>query len=99
MNTIATVSRPRWLTVVGVLGIVSMGVTVWLGLWVTPPDQVQGNLARLLYIHPPLATVALYWAGGSRWPAACCTCGPAPGRSSGTVWRRRPSKWGRCSQR
>ncbi len=30
----------------------------------TPPDQVQGNLARLLYIHPPLATVALYWAGG-----------------------------------
>ena len=26
--------------------------------------QVQGNLARLLYIHPPIATVALYWAGG-----------------------------------
>ena len=37
---------------------------MWLGLWVTPPDVVQGNLARLLYIHPPLATVALYWAGG-----------------------------------
>jgi heme exporter protein C len=64
MNTIARVSRPRWLTIVGILGIVSMGFTVWLGLWVTPPDQVQGNLARLLYIHPPLATVALYWAGG-----------------------------------
>ena len=57
-------SRPRWLDVVGVLGIVTVGVTVWLGLWVTPPDVVQGNLARLLYIHPPLATVALYWAGG-----------------------------------
>ena len=64
MNTIATVSRPRWLTIVGILGIVCMGFTVWLGLWVTPPDQVQGNLARLLYIHPPIATVALYWAGG-----------------------------------
>jgi heme exporter protein C len=64
MNTIATVSRPRWLTVVGLLGLVSLAVTVWLGLWVTPPDAVQGNLARLLYIHPPLATVALYWAGG-----------------------------------
>jgi heme exporter protein C len=57
-------SRPRWLTVVGVLAVVTTGVTVWLGLWVTPPDVVQGNLARLLYIHPPLATVALYWAGG-----------------------------------
>jgi heme exporter protein C len=57
-------SRPRWLDVVGVLGVVAMGFTVWLGLWVTPPDVVQGNLARLLYIHPPIATVALYWAGG-----------------------------------
>jgi heme exporter protein C len=55
---------PRWPTVVGVLGILSMIATVWLGLWITPPDQVQGNLARLLYIHPPIATVALYWAGG-----------------------------------
>jgi len=59
-----TVSRPRWLSVVGILGLVSMGFTVWLGLWITPPDAVQGNLARLLYIHPPIATVALYWAGG-----------------------------------
>ena len=57
-------SRPRWLTVVGILGVVCMGFTVWLGLWITPPDAVQGNLARLLYIHPPIATVALYWAGG-----------------------------------
>ena len=59
-----TVSRPRWLTVVGILGVVCTGFTVWLGLWITPPDAVQGNLARLLYIHPPIATVALYWAGG-----------------------------------
>jgi heme exporter protein C len=55
---------PRWLTVVGALGVITMGVTVWLGLWITPPDVTQGNLARLLYIHPPIATVALYWAGG-----------------------------------
>ena len=64
MNSISSVSRPRWLTAVGLLGVVGLGFTVWLGLWVTPPDAVQGNLARLLYIHPPLATVALYWAGG-----------------------------------
>jgi heme exporter protein C len=59
-----SVVRPRWLSVVGVLGVLTMIATVWLGLWITPPDQVQGNLARLLYIHPPIATVALYWAGG-----------------------------------
>ena len=55
--------RPRWLTVVGVLGVIATGFTVWLGLWITPPDQFQGNLARLLYIHPAIATVALYWVG------------------------------------
>jgi heme exporter protein C len=64
MNAVTTAPRPRWLTVVGVLGVIAMGFTVWLGLWITPPDVVQGNLARMLYIHPPIATVALYWAGG-----------------------------------
>ena len=38
--------------------------TVWLGLWVTPPAKVQGTLVRLLYIHPPVAWVALYAAFG-----------------------------------
>ena len=56
--------RPRWLDPIGVLGVVALGFTVWLGLWITPPDKIQGDLARLLYIHPPIATVALYLAGG-----------------------------------
>ena len=44
--------------------MIAMGFTVWLGLWVTPPDKFQGNLARLLYVHPAIATVAaLYWVG------------------------------------
>ena len=43
---------------------VTTAATVWLGLWVTPPDQVQGNLVRLLYLHPPVAWVALYLAFG-----------------------------------
>jgi len=49
------------------LGPVSVGlvvVTVWLGLWVTPPDETQGDLVRLLYLHPALAWVALYLAFG-----------------------------------
>jgi heme exporter protein C len=64
VSRITAVSRPRWLTLVGLLGVVGAAFTVWLGLWVTPPDVVQGNLARLVYIHPAVATVALYWAGG-----------------------------------
>jgi heme exporter protein C len=40
-------------------------LTVWLGLWVTPPDVVQGNLVRLVYVHPAVAWVALYVSFGT----------------------------------
>jgi heme exporter protein C len=49
----------------GVAAVVSVGFTVWLGLWITPPDEVQHNLVRLVYIHPPIAWVALYLAFGT----------------------------------
>ncbi|MEI8126759.1 MAG: cytochrome c biogenesis protein CcsA [Actinomycetota bacterium] len=39
--------------------------TMVLGLVVTPRDEVQGNLARLLYIHPAEAWIALYVGFGS----------------------------------
>jgi heme exporter protein C len=55
---------PRTLAVVGGAAFVSVAATVWLGLWVTPPDRVQGNLVRLVYLHPPVAWVALYLAFG-----------------------------------
>lgn len=44
--------------VVGFLALIGMVATVWLGLFVTPPDVFMGNLVRLIYIHPPLAWVA-----------------------------------------
>jgi heme exporter protein C len=50
---------------VGAAGVLGTAVTVWLGLWVTPPDQVQGDLVRLVYLHPPIAWVALYLAFGT----------------------------------
>ena len=50
--------------VIGVLALVGTAATVWLGLWVTPPDKVQGDLVRLVYIHPGVAWVALYLAFG-----------------------------------
>ena len=50
--------------VLGVLALLSLGTTVVLGLFVTPPDAVQGDLVRLLYLHPPMAAIALYLAFG-----------------------------------
>ena len=49
---------------VGLTAVASLAVTVWLGLWVTPPDKTQGDLVRLVYLHPPIAWVALYLAFG-----------------------------------
>jgi heme exporter protein C len=51
----------RW---TGVAALVTTVLTVWLGLWVTPPAKIQGTLVRLLYVHPPVAWVALYCAFG-----------------------------------
>ena len=43
------------LNAVGVLGLGGLVGTVALGLGTTPPDRVQGELVRMIYIHPPLA--------------------------------------------
>ncbi|MCK4177021.1 cytochrome c biogenesis protein CcsA [Aciditerrimonas ferrireducens] len=58
--------RAEWaVRLVGLAAVVTTGLTVWLGLWVTPPSQVMGNLVRLVYVHPPVAWVALYLAFGA----------------------------------
>lgn len=40
----------------GAASLLSLAVTAFLGLWVTPRDQVQGQYVRLIYIHPAAAT-------------------------------------------
>ena len=55
--------RDRALAATGWGALVGIAATVWLGLWVTPPDRYMGNLVRLLYIHPPIAWV-MYLAFG-----------------------------------
>ncbi len=55
---------------IGIASAIAVIVDLWLGLWVTPPDANQGNLVRLVYIHPALAWVALYLAFGL---AAICS--------------------------
>jgi heme exporter protein C len=59
-----TTLRRHWLELVGIAGALGLACTVWLALWVTPPDEHLGNLVRLLYLHPSVAWVALYLAGG-----------------------------------
>jgi len=49
----------------GPVTLVLLAVTFWFGIWVTPPDKIQGNLARLLYVHPAIAWVALYLSFGT----------------------------------
>ena len=56
--------KPAVLRGIGIAAAVSTAVTVWLALWVTPPDKVQGNYVRLVYLHPPIAWVAIYLAFG-----------------------------------
>lgn len=63
------VGSPVWVRVVGLAGAVLTALTVWLALWVTPPGAkglgaVSGNYVRLVYLHPPVAWVALYLAFG-----------------------------------
>ena len=96
---LVTASRPRWLHVVGALGVLALGFTVWLGLWVTPPDKFQGNLARLLYIHPAIATVALYWVGLAAAGGSLLYLWPRTARSSGTAWPPPPWRSVRSSRR
>ncbi len=67
-------SATRW---IGVSALVSTALTVWLGLWVTPPAKTQGTLVRLLYLHPPVAWVSLY-----------CSFGLAALSSLLYLWRR-----------
>lgn len=40
----------------GSLTIVAVAATAWLGLVVSPPDVNQGQLVRLIYVHPGAAT-------------------------------------------
>jgi heme exporter protein C len=64
--------RPAVVRGIGVAALLTTAATVWLGLWVTPPDRVQGNLVRLLYLHPPVAWVAIYLAFGLAALSSLC---------------------------
>ena len=60
----------RMLRIFGPVSAALVALDVILALWVTPPDENQGDYARLLYLHPAMAWVALYVAIGM---AALCS--------------------------
>ncbi|MHB1785308.1 MAG: cytochrome c biogenesis protein CcsA [Acidimicrobiales bacterium] len=52
-----TKNRDQAVRALGVVALLGVVATVIMGLWVTPPDAVQGDLVRMLYLHPPVAWV------------------------------------------
>lgn len=51
--------RYKWTRrAIGIVSLLLVAATVIFGLWITPPDVVQGQLVRLIYVHPPVAWVA-----------------------------------------
>ena len=55
----------RWLTPAALLsGIVITGFSLAWGLWCVPPDRLQGETVRILFIHVPAA-----WLGMGGWTA------------------------------
>jgi heme exporter protein C len=50
--------KPQVAVVLGWLTLVSLVVLALFGLWGAPPDAVQGDAQRLMYLHVPTAWVA-----------------------------------------
>jgi heme exporter protein C len=48
----------RITAVLGWVSLVAMAVLAYLALWYTPPDAVQSDAVRLLYVHVPTAWLA-----------------------------------------
>lgn len=68
MNPFATSTRST--RILGVVTIVGVALLLWLGLVVSPPDVFQGNLVRLIYVHPATATYAYVGFGISALASA-----------------------------
>lgn len=89
----ATRTRPpsrgtgnRTTQVLGVSALVTGVLTAWFGLVVTPPDAVQGQLVRLIYVHPAAATTCYVGFG------LCAVC------SLAYLWpRTRSRRWDRLA--
>ena len=48
----------RTTRLLGAGALVATAGVFWFGLHATPPDVVQGQLVRLIYVHPAVSTMA-----------------------------------------
>jgi heme exporter protein C len=48
----------RTTLVLGAATVAAIGLTAWLAFVVSPPDVTQGQLVRLIYVHPGAATAS-----------------------------------------
>lgn len=52
------VSASSFLTrALGWSALAALALNTWWGLWLSPPDVVQGQFVRMLYVHPAVATM------------------------------------------
>ncbi|MFZ5482177.1 MAG: cytochrome c biogenesis protein CcsA [Myxococcota bacterium] len=79
--------KQRWEHLVGVAGALLLAYGSWLGLFVTPPDRMQGDVMRIMYVHVPAAWAALLaftvafvaaivslWTARAAWDALLEAC-------------------------
>ena len=50
-------SSSRLTRVLGWSALAALALNTWWGLWLSPPDVVQGQFVRMLYVHPAVATM------------------------------------------
>jgi heme exporter protein C len=76
--------KPQVSKALGWLSLASMIVLALFGLWGAPPDAVQGDAQRLMYLHVPAAWIA-YLAFGVTALGSALWLWP---RTRATVWDR-----------
>lgn len=75
-------TQNRWLSIVGIAGIVLLLAGTYVGLFVAPQERHMGDVQRIMYVHVPSAwasmvcftlafgfAIASLWTGRSRWDA------------------------------
>jgi heme exporter protein C len=74
----------RFGSTIDALTILALGVLTVYGLWIAPPDEVQGDAQRIMYLHVPAAW-AMYLAFGVTTIASILWLVP---RTRSMVWDR-----------
>lgn len=65
---ISTLANPKRFTAIAraaepflwAFAVLCLGAGAWLGLFAAPPDYLQGDSARIMYVHVPAAWMAMF---------------------------------------